>query len=268
MLKHLLFTHWQLKHVLLSHMGSVVWKTSFFYFFLLVLLRVAGKREIGNLSAIDLVAFIMVSEAAIITVADDQIPFLVGVAPVVVIGVLELIMSYLSLKNHRVRNAVEGGPSVLVAHGKVDERQLRKLRYNVGNLLAELRSKNMAKVEDVEFAVLESTGKMSVIPRAGARPLTADDLRTLQVTGQDPASTLGTPVLPVPVVCDGWVDSHALDAVGKDRAWLLEELAKQGHQDLRDVLLATVEDNAQLKVTARLKGHFPDQDQQDGGHAQ
>ncbi len=232
------------------HLIDVAWKTCFFYFFLLALLRLTGKREIGALAAIDLVGFIMISEAAIISIADSQIPFIVGVTPVLLIGALAWIMSLLSLKDQRVRGLVEGGPSVLINHGRIDERQLRRLRYNIGDLLAELRAKNFWKIEDVEFAILEHTGKLSVIPRAGAQHVTADDLRTLRVTDADPATALGTPTLPVPVVSDGNVDEELLAQLGRDRDWLKGELAKMGHPDLSRVLLATLEGQDRLKVVA------------------
>ena len=252
----LLFFHIILHHKLLRQLLNVVWKTAFFYLLLVTFLRLAGKREIGNLSATDLVAFILVSEAAIISVADDAIPFLVGLAPVLVIGVLEVVTAYGSLKSHWLHTVLEGGPTVVVAHGKIDEAQLRRVRFNLGNLLAELRSHNVAKVEDVEYAILESTGKMSIIPRPGARPLTADDLRSLQVTAQDPATVLPKSVLPVPVVCDGCIDRRALRMIGKNGGWLRSELAKQGHRDPGKVLLAVVEDQAQLRVVARTEENW------------
>jgi uncharacterized membrane protein YcaP (DUF421 family) len=230
---------------------NVIWKTAFFYFLLVTFLRIAGKREIGNLSATDLVAFILLSEAAIITVADDQIPFIVGLAPVLVIGALEMTLAYVTLKSQSIRALLEGGPTIVVAHGQVDERQLRRLRFNVSNLLAELRLKNVPKVEDVEFAILESTGKLSVVPRAGCRPTTADDMRCLQIHTQDPNTVLTRSILPVPVICDGWIDHHALRLVGHDEKWLRDALAKQGHDDPRNVLLAMVEDQSKVIVVTR-----------------
>lgn len=252
----MLFLHITLHHKMLKQILNVIWKTAFFYLLLVTFLRLAGKREIGNLSATDLVAFILVSEAAIISVADDAIPFVVGLAPVLVIGVLEVLTAYGSLKSHWLHTVLEGGPTVVVAHGKVDEAQLRRLRFNLGNLLAELRSHNLAKVEDVEYAILESTGKMSIIPRPGVRPLTGDDLRSLQVTTQDPATVLPKSVLPVPVVCDGCIDRRALRMLGKTEGWLRNELAKQGHPDRRKVLLATIEDQGTLCVVTRVQQNW------------
>ncbi len=228
---------------------EVVWKTLLFYVLLLVLLRVTGKREVGSLTPIDLVGFIMISEASIVSIADGQIPLAVGVAPVLVLGILEWVLAYLSLKDTRVRAAVTGEPSVLVAHGQVNPQALRKLRYSLGDLMAEMRTKNVANLADVEFAVLEPTGKLSLFPRAGARPLTADDLKSLGVTQADPATTLPQASPPATVILDGHVDEEALRRAGRDREWLATELRRQGHgDDPRQVLVAVLDGQGTLTV--------------------
>lgn len=234
---------------------NVAWKTMVFYIMLLALLRVTGKREVASLNAIDLVGFIMISEAAIISIADGKIPFPVGATPVILLGGLEWIFAYLSLKDQRVRALVEGQPSVLVAHGKIHQQTLRKLRYNIGDLMAELRAKNVSNLADVEFAVLETTGKLSVVPRAGARPATPDDLKTLGVSQADPASTLPKTELQATVVLDGQLDEDALRRAGKDQAWLEDEIRKQGHDGgLAGILVAAVDGGGQLTVQKRDPG--------------
>lgn len=230
---------------------AAVWKTAASYGVLLTLMRITGKREVGALSAIDLVGFIMISEAALIAVADPQMTFLVGLTPVIVLGVLLWILPYVSLKSHRLRILLEGQPSVVVAHGRVNDHTLRSLRYNLADLMAEMRQKNLTSLADVEFAVLETTGKLSVVPRAGARPVTADDLRSLQVTQADPAQALGQTELPASVVLDGRLDHEALARTGHDKAWLLEQLRQQGFNRLADVLLASVDSKGTLTTQGR-----------------
>jgi len=231
---------------LAGQISDVAWKTAFFYLFLVGLLRVTGKREIGRLGAIDLVGVIMISEAAIIIIADGKIPFVVGVTPVALIGALQWVFAYLSLKDKRVRNLMFGEPSILVAHGRIDERKLRQLRYNLSDLMAEMRGRNVPSLADVEFAVLETSGKLSVVPRAGAAPLRPDDLQALGVAGAQPGSALPTPQLPATAVLDGVVDEDALRRAGKDRAWLEAELRRQGHPGPGRLLLAVVDAQGQL----------------------
>lgn len=237
-------------HKVMVQLVDVAWKTVFFYLLLLFLLRVTGKREIGSLNAIDLVGFIMISEAAIISIADGMIPFAVGVTPVLLLSGMEWVFAYLSLKDSRVRRLVEGEPSLLVSHGRVNERALRQLRFNLSDLMSELRYRNIANVADVEFAVLETSGKLSVVPRAGARNATPDDLKTLGLTQADPTATLPKPLLPATLVTDGEVDDEALQRAGRDRAWLDGELRRQGC-GVDEALLAVIDGQGQLLVQRR-----------------
>jgi len=241
-----------LQHKVMIQLVDVLWKTVFFYVLLLGLLRVTGKREVGSLNAIDLVGFIMISEAAIISIADGAIPFVVGVTPVVLLGALEWIFAYLSMKDTRVRRLVEGEPSLVVSHGRINEKILRRLRFNLSDLMSELRFRNISNIADVEFAILETSGKMSVIPRAGARWVTPDDLKALGVSQADPASTLPHLALPATVVTDGEVDEDALRRAGKDRAWLDQELRNQGCPGgPAEVLVAVVDGQGQMTVQKR-----------------
>ena len=231
---------------------EVVWKTGIFYFLLLIILRVTGKREIGNFNAIDLVAFVMVSEAAIISIADNKIPLLIGATPVIVIGLLEWGLSYLSLKSRPLRAVVEGEPSVLISHGKINEGALRRLRFNLGDLMSELRHRRIFNLGDVEFAVLEPSGKLSVLPRQGARAVTADDLRALGLHQNDPSQTLPTPDLQAALILDGAVNLEALQRSGKDRDWLEAEIRRQGITGgPESVLVAALDNTGSLLVQPR-----------------
>ena len=233
------------------HVWDALWKTTFFYFLLLLLLRVTGKREIGTLSSIDLVGFIMISEAALISIADNAIPLPVGLTPVLALAVLELIVSYLSLKEHRLRRLVVGQPSILVEHGRINQRAMAELRYSVSDLLAELRVKNMANIRDVAFAIMETSGTLSVIPKATARPVTAADLASLQLTTGDRTQALAAASLPCALVIDGVVDDQALSQAGRDRAWLLDALRAQGADHPEHVLLASIDGQGNVYVQER-----------------
>ncbi len=252
-------------HHPLNLAASVMWKTAASYGVLLTVMRLTGKREIGALSAIDLVGFIMISEAALISVADPQMSFLVGITPVLVLGLLLWVLPYVSLKSHRLRIVLEGQPSVVVAHGRINHRLLRSLRYNLADLMAEMRQKDLTSLADVEFAVLETTGKLSIVPRAGARPVTADDLRTLQMTQVDLAQALGRPQLPASVILDGRLDNEALARTGRDEAWLREQLRQLGFAVIGDVFLASVDGNGKLTAQGRGPGAEDPKPPGDGG---
>lgn len=242
-----------MQHVL-TQAGSALWKTVVLYFLLLALLRLTGKRELGTLSAIDMVGLIMISEAALISIADDRIPLLVGMTPVLALALLQLVVSFVSLKSGTVRSVVVGRPAVLVEHGRINRKAMAELRYSVHDLLAALRGKNVANISDVEYAVMETTGDLSVIPKPTARPATPGDLQALQLADPAKSGALAPGALPAPLVVDGAVDEQALRRVGKDRDWLLQALRAQGVDDPAQVLLASLDGQGNLFVQKREAG--------------
>src|SRR5690606_30830702 len=132
------------------------WRTLFFYLFLLVVMRVMGKREIGGLAPVDLVVTIIMAELAAIPIQDPQVPILVGAVPIATIMLLQLGLSALSLRNRRWRSLLNGRPSVIIQGGKLIPSEMKKVRYTIDDGLEQLRRKGHAGISDVEVAVLET----------------------------------------------------------------------------------------------------------------
>ncbi|HVB09786.1 MAG TPA: DUF421 domain-containing protein [Bacillota bacterium] len=230
---------------------EMVWKSFLFYALLVALLRIMGKREISSLTAMDLVVFIMLSEAAIISIADKEIPVLIGVLPVLTLAALEMAMAFLSLKFPTFRAVVEGVPAILIDKGRLDADELAKQRMNIHDLQAELRQHNIPGLADVEFAILETSGKLSVVPKPSSRPATSQDV------GKAKSPTAG---LPVDLIVDGVVNRDGLQMLGHDERWLNEQL---GGVKPADVLVATLDSSGKLFVQ-RLHGQPQIQQTQDG----
>ncbi len=224
---------------------SLLGKSLLFYVLLVLVMRVMGKREIASLSPLDLVVTIMIADAAIIAIEEDRYPIWVGLIPVGVIAASEIAMSYLMLKSRWLRAFIGGKPSVVIARGKIREKELRSLRFNVDELLSQLRQKNVPDPADVEYAVLEPDGRLSVIPKADKRPVTPADM------GLAPPQD----GLPAVLVVDRAVDRKALAAIGKDEGWLLAQLQGLGLTGPQDVLLCTV--NAQGGLFVQKRGNAP-----------
>lgn len=222
---------------------GLVWKTLLFYLALIIVMRVMGKREIASLSPLDLVVTIMIADAAIIAIEEDQFPVWVGLIPVGTLALAEIGLSYLMLKSMRIRAWVAGKPSVVIAHGRVNENEIRSLRYNIDELMGQLRECNYPNITDVEFAILETTGKLSVIPKAEKRPATPYDL------GLSPPRE----GLPVNLIVDGVVDDEIMKELNKDRSWLDAQLKHQGYESPNDVLLMTMDVQGNLHVQGKEK---------------
>ena len=202
-------------------------RTLAIYFLLLVVMRLMGKREIGNLSPIDLVVTIMIADAAIIAV-EEQKPLLIGMIPVLTLVLAEIILSYLSLKSIWLRNLINGRPTIIIEQGEINQRQMRLLRYNINDLLSQLREKDIHDISEVEYAILEPTGRLSIVPKAQFRPVTPNDL-SLQVPNDG---------IVIVLISDGKIVSANLKRAGKNEAWLMEELRQRNIRRVQDVFLA------------------------------
>lgn len=248
---------------------SLFWKSIFFYILLVVLLRVMGKREVGSLTPIDIVVVLMISEAAIIPIEDKAVPLLVGVVPVLTLAALEVLSSWASLKSQRVRTWITGRPSVLIERGNVNLQQMAGARFTMDDLLAQLRQNSISDVADVEYAVLETTGRLSVIPRGRAAAATADQLA--QQTGRvlrhaDHADQPARAVLPLTLIVDGEIDRTALRDSGHDEAWLRQRIRSRGWDGPQEVLLATF-DPSKDRLRLQRRDRRPGEPARDGGAA-
>lgn len=216
-------------------------RTLFFYFFVLVIIRFMGKREVGQLSPFDLVVSIMIAEAAVMAIENPDIPVLAGVIVITTLMVAEVGLSYLSLISIRIRLLVTGRPSIVVKDGKIVDQELRRIRYNVHDLLSQLRQKGITDPQKVQFALVESSGNLSVIPKSSYRPVQPSDMY-LEVEEAR---------LPGAVIVDGHIDTKTL----RERNWTLErlidELAQRGYDDPSDILYASLDEKGQLYVQSR-----------------
>jgi uncharacterized membrane protein YcaP (DUF421 family) len=232
---------------------GLFWKTLFFYFLLVLVLM--GKRELARLSPLDLVVTIMIADAAIIAIEEDRYPVWTGIIPVATIALAEIGLSWGMLKSERIRRWVEGTPALVISRGEIDEEKLRSLRYNLDELLSQLREKQIPDPREVEFAVLETGGKLSVFPKAEKRPATPQDL------GMAPPPT----DLAIPLVRDGTVDEKALKEAGKSREWLEAQIQAHGLKGPGDVFLLTVDGKGTVFLQPKAKAGKPGPSPPGGG---
>lgn len=213
-------------------------RTFILYLLILVVTRVMGKREVGRLQPIDLVVAIMIADAAAIVIEETKLPLYAGVVPIVTLAGAEIALAYLALKSLAVRALICGKPRVVIRQGRILEDEMRRERYNINDLLEQLREKDITSVKDVEFAILETSGKLSVVPKGGKRPVQPADL-ALEVpeTG-----------LPTTIIIDGAILRSNLAKAGLKEKWLQEELARRGLSGPGEVLFAVLEGNGDLSV--------------------
>jgi uncharacterized membrane protein YcaP (DUF421 family) len=198
---------------------TIVARTIFLYFLIVLIFRLMGKREIGELSILDLVVFLMIAEMAVMAIEDTKDPLIHTIIPMFLLMIIQISLAYLSLKNQKLRHLLDGKPTIIINRGKVDEHAMRTQRYNFDDLMIQLRDKNISSVADVEFAILEPSGKLSVIEKQKDRKIQSG--------------------LQFPLIVDGKIQEENLQSINKNNLWLRQQLRKLGYKDIKQISLCT-----------------------------
>ncbi|HEX3030959.1 MAG TPA: DUF421 domain-containing protein [Bacillota bacterium] len=206
--------------------------------FILILTRLLNKEQVGQLTFYEYVTGITIGSMAATIAIDTQVQFLPDVIGLVAWVVLTYLLGYVSLVSRPARKLLEGEPTILVHNGKILEKNMGKLRYNLDDLLIQMRTKNAFNIGDVEFAILEPNGELSVLLKSQKRPVTPEDMQL----------STNYEGVPTELVEDGQLILQNLAQLKLDQAWLLGELSKQGVHDLKEVEYASLDSSGNLYV--------------------
>lgn len=205
------------------------------YIIVLVVMRMMGKREIGQLQPFELAISIMIADLASIPMADTGIPITNGIIPILGLLVMHLVISILNIKSIRAREIICGKPSILIYRGKIDENVLKKERFTINELQERLRGNNVVNLGDVEYAILETSGEVTVIQKPNKRNVTPEDLNIMpDYEG-----------IPYDLVIDGKIMYDNLKILEKDYDWLKKEVNKFGFNP-EEALIVTLDGNNQI----------------------
>ncbi len=191
-------------------------RTVIIYILVLFVMRFMGKREIGQMQPFELVIAIMIADLAATPMAEIGIPILYGIIPIFGLLFIHVIISLLNLKSIKIREIICGKPRILIYRGKIDEKALIKENFTINELQERLRVNNINNIGDVEFAILETSGQISVVQKPEKRALKPEDFN-MQVPYEGIAYDL---------VIDGKIMTDNLDKLGKDYNWLEQEIGK------------------------------------------
>lgn len=184
----------------------VIFRTVVFYSLIIALYRLMGKREIGQLGIVDLIVSISMAQLASISIENYKDPLLLALIPVLLLALFQVVFAYCSLKFHKFRNIFEGKPSVIIERGKINFKVMVKEKYNLDDLLTQLREQGIKSIEEVEYAILETNGNLSVFK-----------YNFFKIPSN----------LPLPLVLDGVIQPDTLNLLKKDEYWLNEMLDKE-----------------------------------------
>jgi len=207
-------------------------RTIILYLLIIIGIRLMGKRQIGELEPSELVLSLIIADLAAVPMQDFRIPLIMGVIPILTLLCLSAILSVLTVKSIRFRALLCSRPSVVIQNGKVLSKEMEKNRFTVDELMEELRMAGITDLSKVKYAVLETNGRISVLPYTEDKPVTARDMGLkLKESG-----------LPIIVVSDGRLLAHNLKARRLSQEWLKEQLSIRNIQDLSEVFLMTVDE--------------------------
>ena len=205
------------------------------YIIVLIVMRLMGKREIGQLQPFELAISIMIADLASLPMTETGVPISNGIIPILGLLVMHLTISMLNMKSTKAREIICGKPSILIFRGKVDEKVLKKERFTINELEERLRDNNIFNIGDVEYAVLETSGQVTVIPKPNKRPTTPEDFN------MEPKYE----GIPYDLVVDGKVMYKNLEKLGKNYVWLQKQTEKFGIKP-EEALIVTIDGDNQF----------------------
>lgn len=195
---------------------TIGYRTLLLYVLIVIILRIMGKREVGELGVIDVVVFIIMAEVAAFALDDPDKKLIQSIVPMLMLLAIQVLSSQISLKSKKFRDLIDGDPTLIIKDGKILEKEMRKQRYNLDDLFQQLREQSIGSVHEVSIAYLEPSGNLSVF--------TKDD--------GHPAITL---------IADGSIQHRHLRLCGKTEEWLLQEIRLLGVDDIKQVFYCTLE---------------------------
>ena len=226
-------------------MAIVLVRTLVIYFALLITMRLLGKRQLGEMELSEFVLAALIADLAAHPLQDIGIPLINGLVPILTLFCCEVLIAGATLKSVRLRSLFFGRPSVLVLRGKVIQRELRKNRFSLDELMQELRNQGVLDISKIEYGILETDGRLNVILYASESPVTPAMLNI--ETSRD--------AYPAIIINDGHVMETNLRHLGRDMNWLTKQLNERGANSPSDVFLMTLNKSGQIYYAAKEYGN-------------
>lgn len=206
----------------------IVLKTILFLVFIMIIMKIMGKRELGQLNAFDIIIFFMISEIFSLSIDDSNTDVFKTLLPITVIFIIQIFISFVVLKSNRLRKIIEENPSFIIKNGIIDQKKMKKLRYNIDDLMQQIRSDGIDNISQIKFAILESNGNLSVIEK-----------------GKENSR------IPFPLIKDGEIDNKVLETLNKDKEWLLSKLNEKGYSNEKNVFICILDNSDNLFVVEK-----------------
>lgn len=221
-------------------MFVVSMRTAILYLLVVVTMRLMGKRQIGELQPYEFVITIMISDLASLPMQDTRLPLLLGIIPIITLLFLKTLLTQLGLKFQFTRKLVDGEPCILVNRGKINYEVLKKQQLNIDELLEELRLLNYFNLDEIQYAILENDGQISVLPT---------DYNSSNKSNSTSGSSTQNSVAKLPkiLVSDGKIHKSSITSINRDEKWIHDLLKKNNISSIKHVLIALYDTEGNFK---------------------
>ncbi len=220
-------------------MTVVFFRTLILYIVINIALRIMGKRQIGELQPSEFVVTILISNIATLPIEDTDIPLLAGLIPILTFVVFEVFSSALSMKSITARRIISGNPRVIIRNGEIDQQELKNLRFSVDDLMEQLRISGIFDLDEVLFAIVETTGNVSIMQKHQNRPLTPKDVGIKFDNSEDYLQSV--------IISDGKVIQNAMDACSMTKQ-KLDNILKKEKVNAQDIFIMTCNKALDYKI--------------------
>ena len=228
-------------------MLNIVLRTAIVYVVLFFAMRIMGQKQAGQLQPYEIVVTLLIAEVAATPMDDPGTPILYGLIPAITLLLLYSLFNFVCLKSKRMRLFLCGRPSILIHDGKLLSQEIRRVGYNLNDLMEQLRLANCPSLSDVQYAIMESNGQLTVIPKAENKPLAPKDMQL----------TVSEGALPMLIISDGKLYEKNLHALGINKNALDAKLQNASLSDYRKIFLAFYDENKQIHVYLHNKRTSP-----------
>lgn len=216
-------------------------RTIILYFCVVLALRIMGKRQLGELQPSELVVAIMISDLASVPMQSKSIPLLDGIIPIFSLVLVELIFSLAVLKSDKIRLLITGRPTIIIKNGEFIRERLKELRLSIDDIVEQARIAGYPDITQIETALIETNGQMSIIPKESVRPVSCGDLN------KNPSQTR----VPYTVIADGKLRKDNLSYAGVTKDWIEKKLSENNIKNIKDVFFMSVNDRKDIFVQLR-----------------
>lgn len=213
-------------------------RTAILYFIVIISIRLMGKRQIGELQPYELVITLMLSDLASLPMQDTRLPLLLGIVPIITLLFVKILISEIQQHSRVFEKILDGTPSIIISDGEINLEMMKKQRLTMNDILEELRSAGYLDISDIQYAIIETNGTISIIPKSACDTVKRKDLKIKESESK----------IPIVLFEDGHLNKKALQGMNKDEKWLDEKLKSLNYPPRDKLFLVMMDSNGKLFI--------------------